>query len=61
MQNKANFQKVKLNVNKEMAREYEKKTLGERGKNKANSNPIKANFPAPSGQIYPIQTQLVAA
>ena len=24
--------------------------------NKANSNPIKANFPTPRGQIYPIQT-----
>ena len=39
MQNKANFRKVKLNVNKVLTKDYEKKTLGERGKTK----PIKAN------------------
>ena len=43
MQNEPNFRKVKLNVNKEMAREYEKRTLGQSGKNKANSKPNKAN------------------
>jgi hypothetical protein len=43
MQNKANFQKVKFYINKEMTRDYEKWTLGEIGKtkpNKANSKPI---------------------
>ena len=43
MQNKANFQKVKLSVTKEMAKNYEKRTLGGVGKtkpNKANSKPI---------------------
>jgi len=50
MQNKANFRKVKFYVNKEMPKDYENKTLGERGKNKANSKPIKANS-------NPIRTQ----
>ena len=44
MQNKPNFQKVKLNVNKVLTEDYEKRTLGQRGKNKPNSNPIKANL-----------------
>ena len=43
MQNKANFRKSQMNVNKVLTRDYEKRTLGERGKNKANSKPIKAN------------------
>jgi len=33
-----------MNVNKVLTRNYENKTLGGRGKNKANSKPIKANF-----------------
>jgi len=45
MQNKPNFQKVKLNVNKVLTKDYGKRTLGQRGKNKPNSNPIKANLP----------------
>ena len=64
MQNEPNFRKVKLNVNKEMAREYAKKTLGQHGKNEPKTNPIrtqskpiKANFPAPRGETNPIQTQ----
>ncbi len=46
MQNKPNFQKVKLNVNKVLTKDYEKKTLGERGKTKpiqSQLKPIKAN------------------
>ena len=57
MQNKPNFQKVKLNVNKVLTEDYGKRTLGQRGKNKPNSKPIKANFPAPRGETNPIQTQ----
>ncbi len=64
MQNKAKFQKGKLNVNKVLTKDYEKRTLGERGKNKPNSNPIKANtkpIKANKSQYYaktkPIQTQ----
>ena len=44
MQNKANFRKTQMNVTKVLTREYEKRTLGERGKNKPKTNPIKANF-----------------
>jgi hypothetical protein len=29
-----------MNVNKVLTKDYEKRTLGERGKNKPNSNPI---------------------
>jgi len=38
--NKANFLKAQMNVNKVLTKDYEKKTLGESGKNKPNSNPI---------------------
>ena len=51
MQNKANFTKSQMNVNKVLSMDYENKTLGGNGKNKANSkpnepktNPIKANL-----------------
>ena len=44
MQNKANFRKAQMNVTKVLTRDYENKTLGERGKNKANSKPNKANL-----------------
>ncbi len=50
MQNKANFRKVKLNVNKVLTKDYKERTLGQRGKTK----PIKAN----QSQLKPIQTQL---
>jgi len=40
MQNKPNFRKSQMNVNMVLTVDYEKKTLGERGKNKPNSNPI---------------------
>ena len=43
MQNKPNFWKSQMNVNKGLTRDYEKKTLGEHGKNKPNSNPNKPN------------------
>ena len=44
MQNKANFRKSQMNVNKVLTRDYEKKTLGERGKKQSQTNPNKANF-----------------
>ncbi len=37
--NKPNFQKAQMNVNNVLTVDYENKTLGERGKNKPNSNP----------------------
>ncbi|HIJ52262.1 MAG TPA: hypothetical protein HPP66_03795 [Planctomycetes bacterium] len=53
MQNKPNFQKVKLNVSRVSTKDYEKWTPGERGKNKPNSNPIKPN----QTQLKPIKCQ----
>jgi len=50
MQNKPNFWKSQMNVNKVLTRDYEKKTLGEHGKNKPNTNPIQS-------QSKPKQTQ----
>ena len=44
MQNKAKFQKVKFYVNKEMAREYEKKDTWWSGKKQSQTNPNKAKF-----------------
>jgi len=57
MQNEPNFRKVKLNVNKVLTKDYENKTLGGRGKNKPNTNPIQTQFKANSN---PIQTQFKA-
>jgi hypothetical protein len=44
MQNKANFPDAQMNVTKVLTKDYENKTLGQSGKNKANSKPNKANF-----------------
>ena len=49
MQNKANFRKSQMNVNKVLTKDYEQKTLGQRGKSK----PIKAN----QSQLKPILCQ----
>jgi len=37
-----------MNVNKVLTRDYEKKTLGEHGKNKPNTNPIQSQYKANS-------------
>jgi len=39
MQNKPKPRKSQMNVNKVLTRDYEKKTLSERGKNKAKTKP----------------------
>ena len=71
MQNKANFQKVKLNVNRVLTKDYVKRTLGQLGKQsqfkanskpiqsqfKANSKPIKANSKPIKANIMPKQSQ----
>ena len=44
MQNEPNFRKSQMNVNKVLTTDYEKRTLGERGKNEPKTNPIKPNF-----------------
>ena len=43
MQNKPNFRKSQMNASRVSTRDYENKTLGQRGKNKANSKPNKPN------------------
>ena len=44
MQNKPNFKFDQMAVTQVLTRTYDKRTLGKRGKNKPNSNPIKPNF-----------------
>jgi len=65
MQNKANFQKVKFNVNKVLTRDYDqmdtwsiRKTKPIKSQFKANSNPIKANTNPKQSQIKPKQSQI---
>jgi hypothetical protein len=57
MQNKPNFRKSQMNVSSVYTKEYENMTLGERGKNKPNSNPIKANTKPIKANKMPKQTQ----
>ncbi len=40
MQNKAKFRKSQMNVNKVLKKDYERKTLGQRGKKQSQTNPI---------------------
>jgi len=40
MQNEPNFRKSQMNVSNYITMEYEKRTLGERGKNEPKTNPI---------------------
>ncbi len=68
MQNKANFRKSQMNVNNVLTKNYEKKTLGQRGKtkpikaNQSQSKPIKANKMLKQSQTSkrqkPMQTSL---
>jgi len=44
MQNKPNFLDALMNVTSIITEDYEKKTLGERGKNKPNTNPIQTQY-----------------
>ena len=53
MQNEPNFRKSQMNVNKVLTRNYEKRTLGEHGKNEPKTNPNEPN----QSQLKPIQTQ----
>ena len=56
MQNKPNFIKAQMNANKVLTRDYENETLGEHGKNKPNSNPIRTRSGAqiPTGKLLGI-------
>jgi hypothetical protein len=44
MQNEPNFRKSQMNVNKVLTSDYDKRTLGERGKKQSQTNPIKAKL-----------------
>jgi hypothetical protein len=44
LKNKANFSISHMAINVDTKKHYENKTLVEHGKNKANTNPNKANF-----------------
>ena len=61
MQNKANFRKSQMNVNKALTKNYEQMDTWSIGKNKANTNPIQTQFKANSKpkqtQYKPKQTQ----
>ncbi|MGB2809358.1 MAG: hypothetical protein WBC22_16570 [Sedimentisphaerales bacterium] len=57
MQNKANFRKVKLNVNKVLTKDYEKMDTWWSGKNKPNSNPIQTQYKPNQTQLKPIKCQ----
>ncbi|MGB2806892.1 MAG: hypothetical protein WBC22_04085 [Sedimentisphaerales bacterium] len=62
MQNKANFRKVKLNVNKVLTRDYEQKDTWSIGKTKpikANSKPIKANSKPIKANSKPIKANIM--
>ena len=54
MQNKPNFRKTKMNVTSILTKDYKNETLSERGKNKANSKPIKANKSQYNAKTNPI-------
>jgi hypothetical protein len=60
MQNKPNFRKAQMNVKSVLTEDYGKRTLGEHGKNKPNSNPIKPNFPARLFKIFDISVAFSA-
>ncbi|HIJ54216.1 MAG TPA: hypothetical protein HPP66_13865 [Planctomycetes bacterium] len=55
MQNKPNFQKAQMNVSSIITVDYEKRTLGERGKNKPNSKPIQTQYKPNQTQSNPIK------
>ena len=44
MQNKAKFRKSQMNASPVITKEYEKRTLGQRGKKQSQTNPNKANY-----------------
>ncbi len=57
MQNKAKFQKVKLNVNKVLTRNYEQMDTWSIGKKQSQTNPNKANFQKAQMFVTTIRTK----
>jgi len=54
MQNEPKFKKAQMNITFDKTKDYDNWTLGERGKNKANTNPIQTQF---KPNTNPIQSQ----
>jgi len=60
MQNEPNFPDALMNVNKVLTKDYEKRTLGKRGKNEPKTNPNEPNLSLRSlwqSRIKPKRTQ----
>jgi len=57
MQNKPNFQKAQMNVNKVLSKDYENQRLRRRGENKPNTNPIQSQSNPIKANKMPKQTQ----
>jgi len=57
MQNEPNFRKSQMNINKVLTRDYEKRTLGESGKNEPNTNPKRSQLKPIKANKMPKQTQ----
>jgi len=57
MQNKANFPKSQMNVNKVLTNEYENIANCKLGENKANTKPIQSQTKPIQTQFHPKQTQ----
>ncbi len=57
MQNKPNFRKSQMNVNKVLTGNYENKTLGERGKKQSQTNPNKAKFKNTQTNVNKVSTK----
>ena len=55
MQNEPNFRKSQMNVTDLLTRDYEKKTLGEHGKNEPKTNPNEPN----QSQLNPIKPNIM--
>jgi len=51
MQNKPNFPDAQMNVSRVSAKDYEEWTLGKRGKNKPNTNPIQTQYKPKQSQF----------
>ncbi len=60
MQNKANFRKSQMNVNKVLKRDYENNSNWTLGENEPKTNPIKANSKPIKANKMPKQTQYKA-
>jgi hypothetical protein len=61
MQNEPNLEIDPMTVTKVLTTDYDRRTLGARGKNKPNSNPIQTQFKANQSQFALSSTNKVGA